>query len=499
MATHIEVDSGADATGASGRRAPDWLVLAIACTAQFMVVLDVSIVNVALPSIRHDLVFSETDLQWIVNAYTLTFAGFLLLGGRAGDLYGRRRVFLLGLALFTLASIAGGLAHNQAMLITARAVQGLGGAVLSPATLTILTTTFKEGRARAKAMGAWSAVAGAGGAVGALLGGFLTQYLSWRWIFLINVPIAIAGFIVARIFLPETKDLRRSNNLDIGGAVLVTGGLTSLVYGTVRTNVVGWTAPQTLGAIGLATVLLGWFISHEHRVAKAPLMPLRLFSSRSVTGANLVMMGLGAALFSMWFFMSLYLQGVLHYSPFVTGLAFFPQTAAIIVGSQVSSRLVSRIGPRPLLVIGPLVSALGLVGLWRLGVDSGYWPTIFVPSVIAALGGGLAFAPVAIAATSGVAPSDAGLASGLVNTARQVGGSIGLAALATVAASRTASVLAGAGGHTPLAVAKAATDGYTEAFLIGAGIAVLTALAALIVPPIAGRVPQQSQAPSVAE
>ncbi len=332
-------------------------MLALACTAQFMVVLDVSIVNVALPAIRHSLGFSQAGLQWVLNAYTLTFAGFLLLGGRAADLFGRRRIFLIGLFVFTAASLLGGLAQNQAMLIGARAAQGLGGAILSPATLTILTTTFTEPKARARALGIWSAVAGAGGAAGALLGGILTDELSWRWILFINIPIGIVTLLVARLFLSETRSPSAERSLDLPGAVLVTGGLTALVYGLVRTTSVGWTSWQTIVALLLALVLIGAFLLQEGRLAHAPLMPLRLFAIRSLWSANLVMFMLSGAIFAMWFFVSLYLQLVLGYSALRTGFAFLPQTIAIVVGAQIASRAVLRIGPRPLLLMGTLCSA----------------------------------------------------------------------------------------------------------------------------------------------
>ena len=328
-------------------RTPDWLVLTLACVAQFMVLLDVSIVNVALPSIKHSLGFSQVELQWVLNVYTLTFAGFLLLGGRTADLFGRRRIFLLGLTVFTLASLLGGLAQDQAMLIGARAVQGLGGAILSPATLTILTTTFREPKARARAMGTWSAVAGAGGAAGALLGGVLTEELSWRWILFINIPIGIVTFIAGRAFLPESRAQGERKPLDVTGAMLVTAGLTALVFGVVRTTSTGWGSWQTIVTLGLAAALIAWFVLHEGLVAKSPLVRLALFERRSIWTANMVMFLLSGALFAMWFFVSLYLQEVHGYTALRTGFAFVPQTMAIMIGAQLSSRLVLRTGPRP--------------------------------------------------------------------------------------------------------------------------------------------------------
>jgi EmrB/QacA subfamily drug resistance transporter len=453
------------------------VILTLACVAQFMVLLDVSIVNVALPSIKHQLHFSQSELQWVLNAYTLTFAGFLLLGGRIADLFGRRRVFLIGLTVFTLASLLGGFAQDQAMLITARAIQGLGGAILSPTTLTILTTTFREPRARARAMGIWSAVAGAGGAAGALLGGILTEELSWRWILFINVPIGIAAFVAGRAYLQESRAQGEKQPLDVAGAVLVTGGLTALVFGVVRTTSVGWGSWQTIVALGAAVVLIVWFLVHEARVATAPLMPLSLFRRRSIWSANLVMMLLSGALFAMWFFVSLYLQEVHGYTPLRTGFAFVPQTIAIIVGAQISSRLVLRIGPRPILVVSGLLSAVGLLMFAGLGVDTGYWSGFFLPSVLITLGLGLAFTPLAYTATAGVPPQQAGLASGLVNTSRQIGGAVGLAALATVATTRSHDVAAF------VSQAHALTDGYTLAFRISSVIALAAAAASLLVPP----------------
>jgi EmrB/QacA subfamily drug resistance transporter len=476
-----DVEAGTPAPGAAGsRRAPDWLILALACVAQFMVILDVSIVNVALPSIRVSLGFSASGLQWVLNAYTLTFAGFLLLGGRTADLFGRRRIFMLGLLLFTLASLLGGFSQDQAMLISARAAQGLGGAILSPATLTILTTTFTEPRARARAMGLWSAVAGAGGAAGALLGGVLTQELSWRWILFINVPVGILALLVAGAFLQETRAAGARSRLDVEGAVLVTSGMTVLVYGLVRTTSVGWTSWQTIVALVAAAALLGAFVWYEASVARDPLMPLRMLRSRTVWTSNLTMLVFAGALFAMWYFVSLYLQGVLGYSPLRTGFAFLPQTLAIIVGAQVAARLLLRVGPSPLLVVGTLSSAAGLMWFGQVGVHTQYWTGFFVPSVLVALGLGLSFSPLAFAATQGIAPREQGLASGLVNTSRQIGGAMGLAALATIATTRTQDALRVVGTHPQ--VPQALTDGYTLAFKISAVICLAATVAALAVP-----------------
>jgi EmrB/QacA subfamily drug resistance transporter len=457
------------------RSAPDWLVLTLACVAQFMVLLDVSIVNVALPAMKASLGFSESGLQWVLNAYTLTFAGFLLLGGRTADLFGRRRIFLVGLGVFTAASLLGGFAQDQAWLITARAAQGLGAAILSPTTLTILTTTFTEPRARSRAMGIWSAVAGAGGAAGALMGGILTQELSWRWILFINIPIGLGAMLLGRAYLQESRAVGNQPAPDVPGAVLVTAGLTSLVLGVVRSTTVGWGSWQTLAALGGAVALLGVFLFYEAKVAKAPLMPLRMFKHRAIWSSNLTMFLLAGALFAMWFFVSLYLQQVRGYTPIGTGLAFIPQTIAIIIGAQVSSRLLVRLGARGILVVGGLCSAGGLWWMGQIGISTGYWSTFFVPSVLIALGLGLCFTPLAYAATSGVRPQEAGLASGLVNTSRQIGGAIGLAVLATVATSRMTSLVAHDG------LRQAATSGYALAFRISAIVALMSAAAGLLV------------------
>jgi EmrB/QacA subfamily drug resistance transporter len=470
---------------ASRPAVPDWAVLALACLAQFMVVLDVSIVNVALPAIRDDLHFSGSGLQWVVNTYAIAFAGFLLLGGRLADLFGQRRVFILGLALFTLASLAGGLAQDSTTLLIARAAQGLGGAVLSPATLTIITTTFTEGHARSKALGVWSALAGAGGATGALLGGALTE-IDWRWILFVNLPIGAVGIVAAVVVLRHDVVRRARQRIDLVGSILVTTGLMLVVYGVVSTEAHGWGSRQVVLPLALGVLLTIWFVAHEARVASAPLVPLGLFRSRAVTGANLTMLCIGASVFASWYFLSLFMQGVMGFSPMRTGVAFLPQTLAIITGAQVSSRIVTRVGPRRILTLAPLVSAVGLFWLSRLDADATYWAHLFVPSVLVTLGVGLAFTPVAVAATSGVPRELAGLASGVVNTTRQVGGALGLAVLATLATARS-------GAFANPKSLPALTAGYDRAFAIGAGVAVLAALSARVIP---GKVRAPKRAPS---
>jgi EmrB/QacA subfamily drug resistance transporter len=459
----------------------DRTILTIVCLAQFMVVLDISIVNVALPSIQHTLGFSAANLQWVVTAYSLTFGGLLLLGGRLADLFGRRRIFLVGLVLFTGASLLGGFAGNQATLIAARAVQGVGAAVLSPATLTILTVTFTEQRARAKALGVWSAVAAGGGAAGALFGGFLTQYLSWRWILFVNVPIGVVLFFFARRSLTESKAEGPKPRLDVAGSVSVTAGLMMLVYTIVHTDQVAWTSYSTLVTGAIAVVLLAVFVFIEARVATSPLVPLRMFRSRAVTGANLVMFCFGAAMFAMWFFLSLYLQQVLGYDPVITGLTFLPQTAAIAVGATIAGRLAPRIGPRTVLMAGALCTAAGLYWLSFIRAGDSYWTGASGGGILATFGMGLAFTPIALSATGGVAPREAGLASGLVNSSRQIGASLGLAILSTVAATRIAALLDGR-AVTAEARRIAMTAGYARGFLIASGLALAGGLLAFIIP-----------------
>lgn len=470
-------------SGAGRRHNHDSLVLAIACVAQFMVVLDVSIVTVALPSIGRDLHYTASGLQWVVNAYVLTFAGFLLLGGRAADLFGRRRVYLFGMGLFTLASLAGGLATDSSMLTAARAVQGVAGACLSPATLTIIVTTF-SGERRARALGIWSAVAGAGGAAGAILGGILTSALSWRWVLFVNIPIGVAATAAALVWLTESPGHQGAgqprSRLDVAGAVAVTAGLGTLVYAIVGTETHPWGSATTLSLLGVAAVLLAAFVIIELRLASAPLVRFSLFRSRSVSGANLVMFLVGAAFFSMWYFLSLYLQNVLGYSALKTGLAFLPMGVTIIIGAQASSRIMPHTGVRPLLLTGTVLAACGFAWLSAISPDSSYWAHVFGPGCLIALALGTLFTPLAAAATAGVAFTDAGLASGVLNTSRQIGGSLGLAVLATIATDRAHAALTA--GHGSVSVPAALNAGYSRAFVVAAGLSIAAALAAVIVP-----------------
>lgn len=462
-------------------RRADWMILALLCVGQFMVVLDLSIVNVALPAMQRNLGFSTSQLQWVVNAYALSFGGFILLGGRAADLFGRRRVFMAGLILFAGASLVCAVAQDKQMLIGARALQGLGAAVLSPATLTILTTTFREPRARARAIGIWSAMAAAGGASGALLGGVLTDLLSWRWIFYINVPIGVAALVAARVVLVETRANTDRSTLDVLGAVTVTGGLVALVYAIAGTDTHPWLSPDTVVPLVLSATLLAAFVLIETRSSRVPLVPFGLFRSRGVTAGNTVMFLVGGAMFSMWLFLSLYLQDVLRFSPLRAGVGFLPQTIAIAAGAQISSRILPRTGPRPPMLAGVLVATVGLAWLSHVSATGSYVTDVLGGSVLATFGMGLAMTPMAFSATAGVPREEAGLASGLLNTSRQVGGSIALAVLATTAAARTSALLAGS-PHSRSEVAAALTAGFSRVFLIAAGIAFCGLVAALFVP-----------------
>lgn len=451
------------------------LILALVCLAQFMVVLDVSIANVALPSIRDELHLSTSGLQWVINAYTLTFAGLLLLGGRAADLFGQKRIFILGISLFGLASLVAGLATSEGVIIAARAFQGIGGAVLSPATLTILTTTFPEGRERARAMGMWGALAGAGGAAGALLGGILTDVLDWRWTFFINVPIAVVGALLA-IRLLKARNERHASSLDGLGAFLVTAGLISLVYAIVQTEQYGWLVGRTVGTAIAAAVLIAWFVFHESKVAKQPLMPMSLWRYPSLAVANVAMLFLAMGMFAMWFLLTMGMQNVMGYSPLQAGFAFLPMTLAIVVGAQVSSRVMHITGPKTLLIIGPAISALGLLWLAQLHSDSSFAPVILFGGILSTLGMGLSMTPMMTLAMAGVQRHEAGLASGLINTSRQVGGSIGLAALSTLAASQTA-------GATTMSQGAALMHGYGAGLLAGAGLVLMAGvIMALFIP-----------------
>src|SRR6201994_3170014 len=401
------------------------LALILLAMTQFVIVIDASIVNVALPSIGAHLHFSRDDLSWVVNAYTLTFGGFLLLGGRLADLLGRRRMFMIGLVLFSVASFAGGIAQSEPWLIAARAAQGLGAAIVSPAALAIITTTFAEGPERNRALGVWGAVAGAGGAVGVLLGGVLTTGLSWRWVLFVNVPIGLACALLAPRVLGESRADTTTRAFDLPGAVTATAGLGLLVYALVDAVNAGWGSTATLGRLAVAAALLAVFLAIEAR-HRAPLMPFSIFRLRTLRGADTVALLIGMSLFSMFFFISLYMQQVLHYSALKAGLSYLPLAIAIILSAGAASAGVTRFGFKPVLVIGLLFVAAGLYWFSRVpGTGGTFLANVLGPSVLAAIGLGLSFVPVTIAAVTGTRPHEAGLASGLVNTAQQVGGALG--------------------------------------------------------------------------
>jgi EmrB/QacA subfamily drug resistance transporter len=447
-----------------------WVVLVLICMAQFMVVLDATIVNVALPSIQKDLGLSEANLQWIVNAYTLVFGGFLLLGGRAGDLLGRKRLFLIGLVIFTAASLLNGLAVSSGMLIATRALQGLGAALISPAALSIISTTFSEGAERARALGVWAAIAIGGSAVGLILGGFLTQVFSWPWIFFVNVPVGIATFFLSLRLVPESRDEHAARQYDIAGAVTVTGGLMALVYAIVKAETAGWTSATTLGFFALAAILLVSFVVIELRAA-APLVRLSIFRIRSLTTANLVMFLAMSGMFAMFFFNTLYIQRVLGYGPLKAGLAFLPFTAGIMVSAGLAAQFAPRVGVRLVASIGMLLTAGGMLLLTQLPVHGSYVADVLPAIVLASLGMGAIFMPLTLVATTGLRNEDQGLASGLFNTSQQIGGALGLAILSTVAANRTAA----AGGSGPAAL----VIGFHWAFA-GAAVYMLVALGVML-------------------
>jgi EmrB/QacA subfamily drug resistance transporter len=455
-----------------------WLVLVLVCLAQFMVILDATIVNVALPSIEKDLGFSQTSLQWVINSYTLLFGGFLLLGGRAGDLIGRKKVFLAGVIVFSAASLLNGLATTSGMLVAFRGVQGLGAALVSPAALSIITTTFEEGPDRTKALGVWSAIAAGGGAFGLLLGGILTDWLSWEWIFFVNVPIGIAAVLLSARYVPESRAPDRPDSFDIAGAVSVTAGLMVLVYAIVKAQDFGWGSAKTLGLAALAAALLAAFVWIE-KTSKAPLVRLGIFRIRSLTTANLVLFAVAGGLFANFFFATLYVQNILGYSPLEAGFAFLPVTFGIGIGAGLAQQLVKAIGVRAVTVVGMLIAAAGLFVLSRVPVDGTYVANLLPGLIPMSIGMGLTFVPITLIATTNVGPNDAGLASGLFNTSQQIGGALGLAVLATLAANKTTDYLAGLGGQpTPGDQATAAVEGFQVAFI---GASILVAAGAVVI------------------
>ena len=457
------------------RTRPAWAVLAVVCGGQFLVVLDVSVVNVALPSMRTDLGLGETELQWVVSAYTLTFAGFLLLGGRLADLFGRERTFLTGLGLFTAASLVGGLAQEPWMLVTARAVQGLGSAVLAPTTLSIITTTFPEGPERTQAIGIWTAVGAGGGATGGLIGGVLTSVLSWHWVLLVNVPIGALLLVSAALCLPLRRD-ELARRLDLSGAVLVTAGVAALAYGIAQSTPHGWASWQALLPVAGSLAALALFVLVESRTAE-PLIPLRLFRIRSVSVANTVLLTAGAATLPVWYFLTLYMQNLLHYSPVRTGLCFLPQTVSVVLSSTLSPRLMKHVDARLIGAAGGLLAAGGMVWQSTLTVHGTFLGTILGPGILTMTGAGLLMTPITAAATSRVPAPEQGAVSGVLNTSSQLGGALGLTVL-TAAASGRISSHAQSGVIAP----EELTAGYSLAFLTGSAFLLAGVLLTALLP-----------------
>jgi EmrB/QacA subfamily drug resistance transporter len=451
-----------------------WFALALLCVVQFMVVLDIAIVNVALPSIQVDLGFSQENLQWVISAYALLFGGFLLLGGRAADLLGRRRVFLAGLIIFSVASLLAGLAWSDDALIAARALQGFGAAIISPAALAILMTTFAEGKERNAALGAWGAVGALGAVAGVLLGGVLTDALSWEWIFFVNVPVGVAAFALTPVLLGESHDLR-SRSFDVPGAALVTGGLLTLVYAITQASDYGWGSGETIGLFAGATALLVAFLAWEARAAE-PLMPFSIFRLRTVTGANVAGLILGTAVFAMFLMLTLYMQQVLGYSAMKTGVAYLAVAGTAIIWSAVAAQLVNRVGVKPVLVAGMASLTAGLVYFTQVSVGGSYLGDLLPGFLLIGIGLGFSFVPISIAALAGVRSAEAGLASGLINTSQQIGGALGIAVLATIATSQTDTAI-GTGAALPVAL----TDGFQAAFIGAAAIVLIGVFVALFV------------------
>ena len=450
-----------------------WLALALLSAVQFMVVLDIAIVNVALPSIQTDLGFSQENLQWVISAYALVFGGFLLLGGRAADLLGRRRVFMVGIVVFTVGSLLAGLAWSEASLIGARAIQGLGAAIVSPAALSILSTTFTEGRERNLALGVWGAVGGFGAAAGVLAGGILTDALSWEWIFLVNIPVGLAALALTPVLLHESRDLR-VKRYDALGATLVTAGLVALVYAITEAADYGWGSVETIGLFAVSGALLAGFLVTEARAAE-PLMPFSIFRLRTLVGANVAGFILGTAMFSMFLMLTLYMQQVLGYSAMKTGLAYLSVAGTAIVWSAVAAQLVTRVGVKPVLVTGMTAMTAGLVYFTQVSVGGSYLGDLLPGFLIIGLGLGFSFVPISIAALAGTKPSEAGLASGLINTSQQIGGALGIAILSAIATSWTKDAT-----QNGIAAPQALTDGFHAAFVVGvliAGVGVAASLA----------------------
>jgi EmrB/QacA subfamily drug resistance transporter len=467
----VRTKESASASSAIAPGARPGLTLATVAVVQFMVSLDLSVVNVGLPRIAAGLGFSSAGVTWVIYAYALTFGGLLLLGGKAADRYGRKRVLLLGLGLFGLASLAGGLAQEPGQLVAARAAQGIGAAALAPAALALLTATFPAGKARIRAFGVWSAMNAAGGAFGVLLGGVLTQYAGWRWVMFVNVPMAACALALASRGVPAGPPPARSGRPDVLGAVLATAAMTLLVFGVVRTDQYSWTSPVTVTTLAVAAALLAAFIYAERVTAREPLIRLGLLANRSVAGANAYNLLVGAAMASAFYFMSFYLQRVLRVGPALTGIMFLPFALGVIAGSVLAVKLGYRLAPRTLLVIGGLMTAAGFAWFGLISPDGAFVTDVLGPSIVASVGFGLCLGPVVSTATAGVAPREAGTASGLLNSSRQIGASLGLAALATVAQHRTGQA----------ATPEALNDGYALGLTLSAALLVVAVLTALTV------------------
>jgi EmrB/QacA subfamily drug resistance transporter len=449
-----------------------WWALALLCAVQFMVVLDIAIVNVALPSIQVDLGFSQENLQWVISAYALVFGGFLLLGGRLADILGRRSVFMVGLVVFSIGSLLCGLAWNDESLIVARALQGLGAATITPSALSILTTTFSEGRERNIALGAWGAVGGFGAAAGVLMGGILTDLLSWEWIFFVNVPVGIAALALAPLLLTESRDAHGQSH-DIPGAILVTSGLVLVVLGITQGQQWGWGSASTLGVFALSAILLAAFVLWESR-QQEPLVPFSIFRLQTLTAANVAGFIMGTAMFSMFLMLTLYMQQVLGYSPLETGVAYLAVAGTAVIWANVAAAAVNRIGVKPALVLGMVLLTVGLLYFTQVSVGGSYWADLFPGFLVLGVAIPFAFVPITIAALAGTKPQEAGLASGLINTSQQIGGAVGIALLSTIAVSTTEDEL-GNGTVAPVAL----TDGFVNAFWAGAAIAFVGVLVAV--------------------
>jgi EmrB/QacA subfamily drug resistance transporter len=463
--------------------------LALLASTQFILILDIAIVTVALPSIGADLDFATADLSWVINAYALMFGGFLLLGGRMADLVGRRRMFMAGLILFTVASLAGALAQSALWLVIARGLQGLGAAMVSPAALSLVMTLFPEGAERNKALGVWGAVAGSGGAAGAILGGVLTDVFSWQAVLYVNIPVGIAAVALAPRLLPVGRDVAGARSFDLAGAVSVTAGLALLIYAVVDAETAGWASTQTLVLGAISLMLIAAFVAIE-ATAKRPLLPLRTFRNRTLRSANIGSVLTTMALFPMWFLLTLYTQQVLGYSPLEAGLAQLPIALLIVLAAAPTQQLVTRIGPRVPLSMGLVMIAGGLLWFSQVSAGGSFLGDVLGPSVLAGIGAAMAFISGTIAATTGAADEDAGLASGLVNTSQQVGGSIGIAAIASIATSRTSDLLAAGDG-----MAVALTEGYQTGYLVAAGVALVAAIVVAVLLPRSERLAEVAEVP----